>query len=358
MRKYVLVINPGSTSTKIAVFDIESQEAVFNETIRHSAESLQSYPSVPDQKAFRTSLIINELEKHDIQLDQLISVVGRGGLLKPISGGTYRVSESMLDDLIHERYNSHASNLGAILAWDVARQAGIDAYIVDPVVVDEMDDIARVSGYKGIERRSVTHALNQKAVAREILSQLGKTYETSRVIVVHMGGGISLAAHLNGRMIDTVNGLDGEGPLTPERTGSLPLYPFAKHILDHQMDLRQVKKMLAGEGGLYSYLQETQMPEIIKEIEAGDTETALYVHALCYQVAKAIGEMAVVLKGQVDQIILTGGLAYNTYITDRIAESVDWISPVSVYPGEIEMLALFQGVERIIHQQEVAKEYT
>ncbi|OJF91138.1 butyrate kinase [Alkalibacterium sp. 20] len=356
MRKLILVINPGSTSTKVSLYD--EKDSVATETIRHKMEELAQYDGIIDQKAFRKQVILNFMKKGGYGPEDLKAVVGRGGLLKPIPGGTYLVDEAMLKDLREEKYSTHASNLGAVLANEIAETAGVNAYIVDPVVVDEMDAIARVSGLKGIERRSVAHALNQKAVARKVLQQKNKEYTDSNVVVAHLGGGSSIGAHHRGRMIDVVNGLDGEGPFTPERTGGLPLYDFARMILEKEMTLDQIKKILAGNGGINSYLNEIDLRNVIEKIDKGDREAADYLEAMTYQIAKAIGEMATVLKGDVDVIILTGGASYSAFVVEHIKERVSWIAPVVVMPGEMEMDALHEGVMRVLNNEEEPKRYS
>lgn len=355
MKELILAINPGSTSTKLSIYN--DREELATQTIRHTTEDIGQYDGVMDQKDFRKQTILKFMEEEGFTIEQLRAVVGRGGLLKPIPGGTYIVEEAMLNDLIKEKYNTHASNLGAVLAHEIALLAKVDAYIVDPVVVDELTDMARVSGLKGIERRSVVHALNQKAVARKVLDQQNKDYETSSVIVAHLGGGASIAAHENGKMIDVVNGLDGEGPFTPERTGGLPLFDFAKMILNEKLDLDEVKRRLAGKGGVNSYLNEIDLRRVIERIDNGDSEAELVLEAMTYQIAKAIGEMATVLKGNVDLIILTGGATYGQFVVNHIKERVSWIAPVEVKPGEMEMDALFEGVSRVLNGQETAKHY-
>ncbi|EXJ23236.1 Butyrate kinase [Alkalibacterium sp. AK22] len=355
MRQYILAINPGSTSTKVSLFDGQGNQTA--QTIRHTAEELNSFNGVMEQKAFRKELIKGFLKKNQVLQAELQAVVGRGGLLKPIPGGTYLVGKDMLDDLTEERYGTHASNLGAVLAYGMAQEAGVEAYIVDPVVVDEFEDVARISGLKGIERRSVVHALNQKAVARAVLKKDGKNYTDCSVIVAHMGGGSSIAAHRRGKMIDVVNGLDGEGPFTPERTGGLPLHDFAAMILTNGWSLQAVKAKLAGQGGMYSYLQETDLRKIIGKCQSGDKEAKLYLDAMTYQVAKAIGEMATVLEGRVDRIILTGGAAYSTALVDPIIRRVGWIAPVEIMAGEMEMEALFEGVSRVLNGSEAVRHY-
>lgn len=356
MKNLILVINPGSTSTKVSLYN--EKDVLATDTIRHKNEELAQFSGVIDQKEFRKNLIVGFMKKEGYEPEDLQAVVGRGGLLKPIPGGTYLVDDDMLNDLKEEKYNTHASNLGAILAQEIAELAQVGAYIVDPVVVDELQDVARISGLKGIERRSVAHALNQKAVARKILNQKNKDYEESNVIVAHLGGGASIGAHYKGKMIDVVNGLDGEGPFTPERTGGLPLYDFAKMILEQDLNLDQIKKSLAGKGGINSYLNEIDLRNVIEKIQNGDEEAELYLEAMTYQTAKAIGEMATVLKGEVDLIILTGGASYAEFIVDHIKERVSWIAPVEVMPGEMEMDALHEGVMRVLNNEEEAKKYS
>lgn len=355
MKGKVLVINPGSTSTKVALF--ENEECVAERIIRHTGEDIHAFAGVIEQTSFRKALIEELLAERQIDRSELVAVVGRGGLLKPIPGGTYKVDESMLKDLREERYNTHASNLGALLAHEIADTHNIDAYIVDPVVVDEFEPLARISGLAGIERRSVGHALNQKAVAREVAAEMGKPYEKSNLIVAHLGGGISIAAHRQGKMIDMVNGLDGEGPYSLERTGQLPLTEFARKIIDEQLNFKEAKKIIAGNGGLKSYLNETDIRIIEKDAQTGNEEAAFYLEGMCYQIAKHIGEMAVVLKGNVDAILLTGGISYSADITSTIQSAVNWIAAVKVVPGEKEMEALYQGVVRVLTGVEEAKNY-
>ncbi|KAF1299446.1 butyrate kinase [Enterococcus sp. JM4C] len=350
----ILVINPGSTSTKVAIF--ADHKVVAEETIRHPLEEISQFKGVVDQTEFRYKIIASFVEEQQL-MDQLVAVVARGGLLKPIPGGTYRINEDMLTDLREEKYNTHASNLGAILADEFAKALGIPAYIVDPVVVDELEPLARISGLKGIERRSVSHALNQKAVARKITKDLGKTYETSAVIVAHLGGGVSVGAHKNGRMIDVVNGLDGEGAYTPERSGGLPLVDFSNRVIEEKLTLAEVKKLIAGNAGLKSYLGETDLRIIEKRIAEGDEEAAYYLDGMCYQVGKSIAELAAVLKGQIDAIILTGGIIYSEYTRNKISEYVSWIAPVKLFPGEMEMEALYEGAYRVVNGEEAALDY-
>lgn len=350
----ILVINPGSTSTKLAIFD--NHELVAEETLRHSVEEISQFDTVISQTDFRANLIQAFMDAHNMS-DKLVAVVGRGGLLKPIPGGTYRVDEAMLDDLLTERYNTHASNLGGVLANKFAEARNIPAFIVDPVVVDEMEPLAKISGLKGIDRRSVSHVLNQKAVARKAVKDLGKKYEETSVIVGHLGGGISIGAHKNGKIVDVINGLDGEGPYSPERSGTLPLIDFADMILSEELQLADVKKIIAGNSGLKSYLGETDLREVEKRIAAGDEEAKFYLDGMCYQVAKGVAEMAAVLKGQVDQIVLTGGAIYSDYIFGTICDYVQWIAPVKAHPGEMEMEALYEGALRVLNGEEEGLSY-
>lgn len=355
MKEYILVINPGSTSTKVALYDMNQQ--IIEKTIRHPIEEISQFKQVQDQKEFRKNLIDQFLIEQKVKLINLKAVVGRGGLLKPIPSGTYLVNQQMLTDLTEEKYNTHASNLGAILANEYADGDNILAYIVDPVVVDELAPLAKISGLKGIERRSVGHALNQKAVARQVLSQHKMKYEESNLVVVHIGGGISIAAHEQGKMVEMVNGLDGEGPFSPERTGELPLLKFAEMILEQDLSMTEIKEILAGKGGLKSYLCETDIRLIEQRIADGDLEAKIYLDAMCYQIAKYIGLAATVLKGKIDFIILTGGVSYSKYVTDTINDYIKWIAPIKVIPGENEMEALFEGVKRVIDGVENAKTY-
>lgn len=350
----ILAINPGSTSTKLAAF--KDQKIVAEETIRHTVQEIDQFAGVIDQKDFREELILSFIKENKLEAD-LEAVVGRGGLLKPIPGGTYEVNEAMLEDLTTEKYNTHASNLGGILAYELGKIYAVPAFIVDPVVVDEFEPMARISGLKGMNRRSVGHILNQRAVARRIMEENGKDYYESSAIVAHLGGGISIGAHKNGKIIDLVNGLDGEGPFSPERSGSLPLIDFASMIIDNELSINAVKKLIAGNSGLKSYINETDLREVEKRINEGDTEAKLYLDGMCYQIAKSIGEMAVVLKGNVDAIILTGGAAYSKDIVQSITESVKFIADVKVYPGEMEMEALYEGASRVLAGEEKSLTY-
>ena len=351
----LLVINPGSTSTKIGVFD--EDKLIFEETLRHSVEELSKYEKIFDQYEFRKNIILETLIKNKIDINSIKGVIGRGGLLKPIEGGTYEVNEEMLKDLRLGYQGEHASNLGGIIAYEIGSELGVKAFIVDPVVVDELEDVARISGLKEIERRSIFHALNQKAVARRHAKVKGQKYEDMNLIVVHLGGGISVGAHQKGRVIDVANALDGEGPFTPERAGGLPIGDVIKLAFSGKYTYDDMKKMIKGNGGMVSYLNTNNAMEVGKRIENKDEYAKLIYSAMAYQVAKEIGSAAVVLKGKVDGILLTGGIAHDKLFTSWIKERVEFISKVYIYPGEDELKALAEGGLRVLKGEEKAKEY-
>ncbi|MDH8679850.1 butyrate kinase [Fusibacter bizertensis] len=351
----ILAINPGSTSTKIAIYDNEKE--VFETTLRHSNEEIDKYEKITDQYDFRKEVILKALGENDINLTKLSAVVGRGGLLKPIKGGTYAVNELMIQDLIAAQMGEHASNLGGMIANEIASQLNIPAFIVDPVVVDELEAVARISGMPEIERKSIFHALNQKAVARRFANESNKAYEELNLIVAHLGGGISVGAHEKGRVIDVNNALDGEGPFSPERTGGLPVGDLAKLCFSGKYTHADIKKMIKGKGGLVAYLDTNDGRDVVKMIENGDENAKLVFEAMAYQVAKEIGSCAAVLKGKVDAIILTGGLAYGEMLTNWIKARVEFISEVIIYPGEDEMSALAQGGLRVLRNEEAPQKY-
>ncbi|NBG89565.1 butyrate kinase [Isachenkonia alkalipeptolytica] len=353
--KRILTINPGSTSTKIAIFDDE--KPVFEEVLRHSSEEIGKYETIFDQYEFRKNVILETLNEKGINLTKLAAVVGRGGLLKPIAGGTYRVDENMLEDLKVGVLGEHASNLGGVLAYEIAEQLNIESFIVDPVVVDEMKDIARISGMPEIERKSIFHALNQKAVARRAAKDFGKAYNELNLIVVHLGGGVSIGAHEKGQVIDVNNALDGEGPFSPERSGGLPVGDLAKLCFSGEYTHKEIKKLITGNGGLVAYLNTNDGREVVDMIEKGDKKAETVYKAMAYQVAKEVGSSAAVLKGKVDGIVLTGGIAYDKLFVKWIEDRVSFISDVLVYPGEDEMIALAQGGLRVLNKEEEAKLY-
>lgn len=350
----ILVINPGSTSTKVAIFDKDRE--LFSETLRHPKDEISKYAKIIDQYQFRKGIILDFLRSKGISISGLSAVVGRGGLLKPIPGGTFLVNEAILDDLKSARYGEHASNLGAILAYEIAKEANCPAYIVDPVVVDELHDIARISGLNGIQRKSIFHALNQKAVARRAARDLGKDYSSVNLVVAHLGGGISVGAHRKGKVIDVNNALNGDGPFTPERCPSIPTLKVID-LLEGGMDLEFLMRRIVGNGGLVAYFGTNSALDVEKMIDAGNAFAEVILKAMAYQVAKWIGKMASVLGKDIDAIILTGGMAYSERITSWIKERVSFIAPVLVYPGEDEMIALALGALRVLNGEEEAKIY-
>jgi butyrate kinase len=358
----LLVINPGSTSTKVAVY--EDEQPLFVETLRHSSEEIGAFSHVLDQYAFRRKAIEEFLEERQVALPSLSAVVGRGGLLRPIPSGTYRVNDQMISEL-HSRnkQREHASNLGALLAHEIANRAGAQAFIVDPVCVDEFDDLARVSGLPEIERKSLSHALNLKAVARRAAQDLGRSYPELNMVVAHLGGGISVTAHHRGRMVDVNQALDGTGPFAPERAGGLPVGDVVRMCFGVppyetlNVTYGWMFRKLAGQGGLVAHLGTNNAIEVERRIEAGDHQARLIYEAMAYQIAKEIGSMATVLKGQVDAVVITGGAAHSEMLLNWIQERVVWIAPVLIYPGEDEMLALAQGALRVLTGVEEARVY-
>ena len=335
----ILAVNPGSTSTKIAVY--QNSDPVFLKNIKHTSEELAPYPKITDQFEFRKTIILQQLNEADMQINDLQAVVGRGGLLKPIPSGIYEVNEAMISDLKSSPFGEHASNLGGLIAHDlVTALPNARAYIVDPIVVDEFDDIARISGHPLFKRVSIFHALNQKAVAREYARSIRRKYDDLNLIVVHLGGGITVGAHRKGRVIDVNQGLDGEGPFTPERTGTLPVGDLVRLCFSGKYSIKEVQKMVKGEGGLVAYLGTNNAYDVEKMVDAGDANAELIYHAMAYQVAKYIGEMYTVLRCEVDAILITGGIAYDKGFVNWIQERVYKLAPIHIYPGEDEMKAL------------------
>jgi butyrate kinase len=351
----ILVVNPGSTSTKISVFDDEIEK--FTETIAHSKEELDSFGSISMQFEFRKELILRILDEKGIKIETLDAVAGRGGNMKPVTGGTYLVNERMLQDLREGVMGQHASNLGGIVAHSIAGPLNIKAYIADPVVVDEFEEFARLSGLPDINRKSKDHPLNQKATAREAAKELGGTYEGMNFIVAHMGGGISVGAHKKGKVIDVNNSLDGDGPFSPERAGGLPIGALIDMCFSGEYTKEDLRKKLIGGGGLVAYLGTNDGRVISERIKGGDDKARLIYDGMAYQISKEIGACSAVLKGDVDAILLTGGLAYDSLLTNWIKERIGFIAKVMVYPGEREMAALAQGVLRVVKGIEELKTY-
>lgn len=347
----LLIINPGSTSTKIGVY--EGEKEILEETLRHSAEEILKYDTIFDQLDFRKEVILKVLKEKGIDINELDAVVGRGGMLKPIEGGTYEVNEAMVEDLKIGVQGPHASNLGGILSNEIAKEIGKRAFIVDPVVVDEMEDVARLSGVPELPRKSKFHALNQKAVAKRYAKEHNTSYEDVNLIVVHMGGGVSVGAHRKGRVIDVNNALDGDGPFSPERAGGVPSGELLEMCFSGKYSKEEVYKKLVGKGGFVAYANTNDARDLIKLSQEGDEKGSLIFNAFIYQIAKEIGSMAVVLDGEVDAIVLTGGIAYSDYVTNAINKKVKWIAPMVVYGGEDELLALAQGAIREIGRAHV-----
>lgn len=338
-KRLILVVNPGSTSTKIALF--EEEKAVFEKSLSHSQSELEGFEKITDQFQFRKDLILKELSNNNTEKDRIRAVVGRGGLVKPIESGIYKINAGMLEDLKSACYGQHASNLGAIIADEIASSLpSAEAYIVDPVVVDELQEVARISGHPAISRRSVFHALNQKAVARVYASSVGKKYEDLNLIIAHMGGGISVGAHRRGMVIDVNNALDGDGPFSPERSGGLPSGQLAELCFSGRFTHADIKAMISGKGGMVAYLGTNSFRDVCGMAEKGDGRAELIRNAVSYQVAKEIGAMASVLNGKVDAVILTGGMAYQESHVKAVRSMVGYIAEVVVYPGEDEMKAL------------------
>ena len=350
-----LVINPGSTSTKVGVF--EDETLLFEETLRHPTEEIAKYASVIDQKDFRKEIILDFLKEKNCDPKSLDVIVGRGGLLKPIPGGTYAVSDALLADLEKGVQGQHASNLGGILAREIGDKLGVPSYIVDPVVVDELTDKARLSGMPELPRRSIFHALNQKAVDRRYAKEHGTRYEDLNLIVIHMGGGVSVGAHDHGKVVDVNNILDGEGCFSPERSGTVPVGDLVKMCFSGKYTQQEIYKKICGNGGFNAYLHTNDARVVEKMVKEGSAEAKLVQDAFYYQIAKDAGAMAAVLCGKVDQIILTGGIAYDPYTLEVLQKYLGFIAPITVYPGEDELLALCQGALRVVTGEEKAKEY-
>lgn len=351
----MLIINPGSTSTKLAYFVGEELEWMAN--IHHPPEVLSCYPRIVDQLPYRLEVLREIIAQRKLELSHLTALVARGGLLRPIPSGVYIVDEEMLLDLKEERFGAHASNLGALLAHELGAPFSLPAYIADPICVDELCPEARISGLPDIERRSVFHALNQKRQARRAAALLGRKYEDLNLVVAHLGGGITVGAHNKGRVIDVNNGVDGEGPFTPERSGSLPAAEVVRLTLSGRYTKEELLRLINGRGGLVAYLGTNSAKEVEEWAERGDEKARLLLSSLMYQVAKEIGACAAVLNGDVDAVVLTGGLAYSEKIISELKKRVRFIAPVIVFPGEDEMQALAEAVLRALRGEEPVLSY-
>ena len=353
----ILVVNPGSTSTKIAVFD--NLNEVFKKTLNHTPEELSPFPSLIDQFEFRKNIVEKALEEKKIPLDTLDAVVGRGGLLRPVSSGIYKINDNMLNDLKDPSIwgRVHASNLGAFIAKSIADELHIPSMIADPITVDEMEDIARISGVPSITRQSLFHALNIKSIARKTAKELQKPLEKCNLIGVHMGGGVSVAALKKGKVVDVNNALLGMGPFSPQRAGALPLGGIVDMCFSGKYTKGEVENILTKQSGLIGYLGTDNGIEIEKEIEKENTKFREIVEAMAYQIAKEIGACATVLKGKVDAIFITGGLAYDKFLPKWIEERVSFIAPIYLFPGEGEMEALAEAGLRVLKGHEELKNY-
>ncbi|GAB4283324.1 MAG: butyrate kinase [Candidatus Rifleibacteriota bacterium] len=351
----ILAVNPGSTSTKVGLF--ENEKLVVEKKLAHSTEEISKFKSIIDQVDFRRSVIDEFLKENQVNPQELSAVVGRGGLLKPLKSGTYRVSQPMIEDLKSCKYGEHASNMGALIAYSFHKAFGIPAFIVDPVVVDEMQDIARYSGIKEISRTSVWHALNVFSVVRQTCNNLKMDIDKENFVVAHIGGGVTVSAIQQGRCIDVSNGLE-EGPFTPERAGSLPTLELVKLCFSGKYTQAEIKKMLVGKGGLVSYLGTSNMQEVAEKINQGDSYADEVFSAMGYQIAKTIGSYVAVLKGKVTRIILTGGGAHNKVLLSKITDYIESFAPVHIVPGEDELLALAQGGLRVLRNETTPREYS
>jgi butyrate kinase len=352
-RSQILAINPGSTSTKFGLYTRQGAEWV--RTVRHGDEELARFGGRPmiARLEYRTEMIAQALEQSGYQADRVAAVAGRGGLLPPVTCGTYIVDEAMVEELRLARRGEHASNLGALLALRFAQAAGVDAYIVDPVTADEWQPCARLSGSPLIERSPIGHVLNTRAVARRYAREQGRPYESLRLIVAHMGSGITVSAHREGRQIDS-NTID-EGPFGPDRTGGLPVRALTKLCFSGRFAQKEIDHKVFGDGGLYAYLGTRDLEEIERRIGAGDSQAALVLDAMVYQIAKEAGAMAAVLEGKVDAVLLTGGMAHSQRVVQRLRAHLEWIAPIRVYPGEDELQALAEGVFRVLDGEEQAR---
>ncbi len=361
----ILAINPGSTSTKVAILELNMNTAdekdiinqVFSINIKHSTEKIDEFPNIATQYQWRKQCILDELKANHINISDIKYVIGRGGLVKSISSGIYRINDLMLEDLRIGYNGEHACNLGGLIADDIAKSIGVESFIADPVVVDEMAPIAKVAGHPLFQRKSIFHALNQKAIARMYAKRVGEEYEKLNLIVVHMGGGVSIGTHQRGLVVDVNQALNGEGPFSPERSGTLPVGDLIKVCFSGKYSEAELNKMVVGKGGFVAYLGTNNALEVEERTKNGDKEAEFYSSAMAYQIAKEIGASATILKGKVDAILLTGGIAYDKSFVQNIAQYVGFIGPVEVFPGEDEMHALALNVYLMLTGEIPCKEY-
>lgn len=358
MKEYkVLAMNFGSTSTKVAVYNGDAE--ILQKVFRHTPEEMKGVKTMEDNARFRKPLILASLQEEGIDMRELDAIVGRGGLVRPIEGGTYTVNEAMLEDLHSCKYGFHVCNLGGILASEIGSELGKPAYVVDPPVIYEIAEVASLSGHPDFPRRPLFHALNQKAIAKRHAAEQGVPYESLRLIVAHMGGGISVGAHCNGKVVDVNNALEGEGAFTGERSGTLPVLEVVRAVMAGKFgtSYEQMRHEFCMRSGLVGYTGTNDGREITRRIQEGDKKAELAYRAMAYQVAKEIGAMGAVLQGKVDGILLTGGFAYDATLMGWIKDYIGYLAPTYVYPGEDEMMALAQGALRVLRGQEEAREY-
>jgi len=351
----ILAINPGSTSTKVSLF--KGKKEILTENINHKIEDLARFNKASDQDLYRMEIIVRVLREKNVDLSHIKAVVGRGGLIRPIKGGTYIVNDEMVADLKKGIMGDHPSNCGGLIAYTISKSLQCEAFIVDPVVVDEMEPIAKISGMPLIQRKSIFHALNQKAVGRELAIRLKKSYSDLNLIIAHMGGGITVGCHAKGRVVDVNNGLDGDGPFSPERSGAVPIGDLIRGCFTGEYTFPDMKKLVKGHGGMVAYLGTHDMRVVEKRIEDGDQKAKIVFEAMAYQIAKEIGAMSTVINGKVDAIVLTGGMAKSKKLVGLITSRVEFIAPVHIFPGEQEMKALALGALRVLNGEEKAQTY-
>lgn len=349
MSNLILVINTGATSTKVGLY--RDSEALFVESIRHSEDELAQFKDINDQKDFREKMVLDFLKSKNIKPGELSAVAARGGLLRPLESGTYEAIDKMIEDLREGKRGLHASHLSAQIGASIANDAGIACYVVDPISVDEFDPIARYTGHKLFKREMLTHALNMKAVAKRYAKEHKLDYNGLVLIVVHLGTGISVSIHKDGRMVDAINPSE-EGCFSLDRSGGLPILQVAKYITENNLDFKTFRKMVFGEGGIYSYFGTKDFRTVAEKYKSGDRETIDIVNAMAYQVAKEVGALSVVGHGKIDAIILTGGIAYEKFFVDMVKERIDFLAPIFLYPGEDEMQALAEGTLRVLDKEE------
>lgn len=354
MKNLILVINTGNTSTKTGIFDLDSE--IFTETIKHSDKELSRFSEINEQLEFREKLVLEFLDKKGINTTDLKAIAARGGLLKPLSSGTYFVNEEMIKDLKEGKNGMHASHLSAQIGYSIAEKASIHCFIVDPISVDEFTPKARLSGHKLFNRRMLSHALNMKAVSKRYAKENNLNYNDLNLIVIHLGTGISVSAHEKGKMTDSINSSE-EGTFSPDRAGGIPVLQAAKYIIDNNLDFKTFSNLIFGNGGLQSYLNTKDFVKIEDMYKSGDEEAIKVVDAMAYQIAKDSGSMATVLKGKIDKIIITGGMANSEFLVNLISVQIDFLAPILLYPGEDEMAALAEGVSRVLTGEEEEKIY-